>query len=123
MGSQSRTRLSDFHSFTLQAFAGSAAKALRCDVLVPSAEITSLPNSISSIEASHSCCSIQSDSTVTSQYVLLRIPHMMYIFVYQQVDLPKETILQFLSLEVSKMNSSALVFKIPKFAVDLPKES
>ena len=123
MGSQSRTRLSDFHSFTLQAFAGSAAKALRCDVLVLSAEITSLPNSISSIEASHSCCSIQSDSTVTSQYVLLRIPHMMYIFVYQQVDLPKETILQFLSLEVSKMNSSALVFKIPKFAVDLPKES
>ena len=49
---------------------------------------------------------------------------MMYIFMYQQVDLPKETILQFLSLEVSKMNSSALlVFKIPKFAVDLLKES
>ena len=110
--------------FTLQAFAGSAAKALWCGVLVLSAEITSLPNSISSTEASHSCCSIQSDTTVTSQYVLLRIPDMMYIFMYQQVDLPKETILQFLSLEVSKMNSSALlVFKIPKFAVDLLKES
>ena len=69
------------HPSTFQAFAGSAAKALWCDVLVLSAEITSLPNSISSTEASHSCCSIQSDTTVTSQYVLLRIPDMIHFCV------------------------------------------
>lgn len=58
-----------------------------------------------------SCCSIHSGTITTRQYVLPEVLwQMMYIFVYWQVDLPKETILQCLSLEVSKTNSSALWF-------------